>query len=76
MSPSPPPRTVEETLGRLEALVESLQRTDLPVDEALRGLEEGVSLVAHCQKLLTEAEGRLEELTREGNQIQRKPLNL
>lgn len=76
MSDAPAPRTVEETLRRLEALVEALQGPDLPLDEALRGLEEGVHLVARCREMLSQAEGRLEELTREGNRVQRRPLDL
>ena len=39
----------EQALAELEALVEHLERGDLPLDEALKTFERGVELTRHCQ---------------------------
>jgi exodeoxyribonuclease VII small subunit len=52
----------EEALGRLETLVQNLERGDLSLDESLKAFEEGVKLSKSCLKLLDEAERRVEIL--------------
>lgn len=52
----------EEALGRLETLVQNLERGDLSLDESLRAFEEGVKLSKSCLKLLDEADRRVEIL--------------
>ena len=52
----------EEALGRLETLVQSLERGDLSLDESLKAFEEGVKLSKNCLKLLDEADRRVEIL--------------
>jgi len=52
----------EEALGRLETLVQTLERGDLSLDESLKAFEEGVKLSKSCLKLLDEADRRVEIL--------------
>ena len=52
----------EATLGRLETIVEQLEAGDLPLEEALRVFEEGVSLSRRCAEELEAADRRVEEL--------------
>jgi len=52
----------ESTLKRLEALVESMERENLPLEKALQHYEEGVKLSLECQKKLTEAEQIIERV--------------
>ena len=56
-------RTFEAVLRELEERVRKLDGGDLPLDDALRTFEEGVSLVRECQELLDTAERRIVELT-------------
>jgi exodeoxyribonuclease VII small subunit len=52
----------EQALAELEALVERLERGDLPLDEALKTFERGVELTRHCQGALKAAQQRVEIL--------------
>lgn len=59
----------EEALTRLEHITEQLEKGDLTLDEALTFFEEGINLVKICSRMLDEAEGKIEVLTKdlEGN---------
>ena len=54
----------EEALKQLETIVSRLERGDLPLEEALSVFEEGVRLTRLCSARLTEAERRVNILTR------------
>ncbi|MBF0626096.1 MAG: exodeoxyribonuclease VII small subunit [Magnetococcales bacterium] len=53
----------EESLGRLEALVQRLERENLPLEEGLRAFEEGITLARQCQARLDAAERTIELLS-------------
>ena len=59
------PATFEESLRRLEALVETLEQDDLALEEALAAFEEGTVLARACRERLDRAEMRVEELALE-----------
>ncbi len=42
----------EQSLQRLEAIVEELQTAELPLETRLKRFEEGVALVRECKKAL------------------------
>ncbi len=48
--------TFEESIERLEQIVRSMERGDIPLDESLKLFQEGTELVRRCEKLLTDAE--------------------
>lgn len=52
----------EKKLGRLEAIVQQMEKGDLPLDQSLKLFEEGVGLTRDCQKQLTEAENKIQLL--------------
>lgn len=52
----------EDALARLEAIVEQLEKGDLPLEESLKIFEEGVRLSKNCLKMLEEAERKVEIL--------------
>ena len=54
----------EKALEDLEKIVEAMESGELTLDQALKKYEEGVGLVRACQAKLTEAEKRIEVLTR------------
>lgn len=68
------PKTFEESLARLDAIVHDLEEGSLGLADALARYEEGVGLLGECQSLLERAERRIELLTgvdAEGNAVVR-----
>ena len=57
-------RSFEQSLGRLEEIVQRMERGDVPLEEALALFEEGTKLAASCNKLLDEAEMKVVQLTK------------
>lgn len=54
--------TFEEALGQLEMVVESLERGDLALDDALGAFQEGINLLRICIKKLNAFEEQVEVL--------------
>jgi exodeoxyribonuclease VII small subunit len=61
-APAAEPPSFETSIKRLTAIVETLERGDLPLEESLRLFEEGVELSRTSQKRLDTAEKRVEQL--------------
>jgi exodeoxyribonuclease VII small subunit len=53
------PTDFETALVELEALVERLERGDLPLEEALLSFERGVGLTRQCQSALQNAQQKV-----------------
>lgn len=53
----------EKSIEELETIVEQLEKGDLPLEESLRQFEVGINLAQQCQKILTQAEQKIEMLT-------------
>lgn len=49
-------KTFEASMARLEQIVRSMERGDVPLEESLKLFQEGTELVRSCQKLLDEAQ--------------------
>ncbi|HXY69233.1 MAG TPA: exodeoxyribonuclease VII small subunit [Gemmatimonadales bacterium] len=62
MSAERRPPSLEEDLGRLDAIVRSLEAEDLDLDRALALFEEGVERLRAARERLGEAELRLKAL--------------
>ena len=54
----------ENSLERLEEIVEELQSADLPLETRLKRFEEGVALVRECKKALEAATKKVEVLVK------------
>jgi len=54
----------EKDLERLEQIVEALEAGGLSLDESMKRFEEGIKLARRCEKTLSEAERRIEILTK------------
>jgi len=52
----------EEALRRLEAIVQQLERGDVPLDQSITLYEEGDRLRAQCQRRLDMAQARIEQI--------------
>ncbi len=59
------PQNFETSLEELERIVRELERGDLPLEKSLELFEQGVKLSRACQERLSEAERRIEILTRD-----------
>ena len=57
--------TFEESLRKLESIVDQLEKGDLPLESSLKLFEEGVALSAVCKQELDAAEGKVEMLVKQ-----------
>jgi exodeoxyribonuclease VII small subunit len=55
----------EQSLKKLETIVDKLEKGDLALEESLKLFEEGVGLSAACKKELDEAEGKVQTLVKQ-----------
>jgi exodeoxyribonuclease VII small subunit len=54
----------EDSLERLETIVEKMESGDLTLDQAMKYYEEGIRLSRFCYKKLDEAEKKIEKLVK------------
>ncbi len=62
MTKQPPVATYETLYSQLQDLVTRLEQGELSLEESLQLYEEGLQLAAACQRLLDDAELRIERL--------------
>jgi exodeoxyribonuclease VII small subunit len=66
----------EEALKRLQAIVESMESEELPLETLLARFEEGTRLSRLCQKQLAEAELKIQQLEKTANgELKLKPVS-
>jgi exodeoxyribonuclease VII small subunit len=65
--------TYAQVVERLECLVQAMEAGELPLEEALETFAEGVHLIKQGERMLSEAEQRVEQLLASGEQT---PLHL
>ena len=53
----------EESLKRLEEIVQKLEGGDLPMDDSLRLFEEGASLSTACSRKLDDMEQKIRQIS-------------
>ena len=59
----------EQSLEKLEKLVERMEDGDLTLEESLKTFEEGIKLTRECQQALANAEQKVKLLIEENGQI-------
>lgn len=57
--------TFEAALGKLEAIVESMESGEVPLAELLAKFEEGTKLLRVCEARLKDAEFKIEQLKKQ-----------
>lgn len=62
MTAPSPVQSYEELYARLQEVVTRLEHGELPLDETLKLYEQGMQLAAACQRLLDQAELRVQQL--------------
>lgn len=58
--------TFEQSIKRLDEIVEIMSKNDVPLEESLKLYEEGTLLVKKCKEQLSEAELKVEKLSQKG----------
>lgn len=67
----------EQAMEQLEAIVEDLERGDVPLEQSIRIYERGEALKKHCDTLLKSAEDKVEKIRigRDGQAVGTEPLD-
>jgi exodeoxyribonuclease VII small subunit len=60
----------EESLAKLEGLVEKMESGDLTLEDSLKTFEEGIKLTRECQEALKQAEQKVNLLIEKNDQIE------
>ena len=63
----------EESLTRLEKIVDELEKGDIALEKSLSLFEEGIKLSGACRKELEDAEGKVEVLLKQNGKLQAEP---
>ncbi len=57
----------ETSMAELEGLVEAMESGDLTLEQSMEHFERGIQLTRNCQKTLSEAEQKVQILTKDSN---------
>jgi exodeoxyribonuclease VII small subunit len=60
-------KSFEDSLHRLEEIVDKLEKGEVPLEKAIDMYEEGINLSVECMGTLTKAELRIQKLTKSIN---------
>ena len=63
----------EESLARLESLVEKMESGDLSLEDSLKTFEEGIKLTRECQQALKTAEQKVNLLIEQNGAVDSQP---
>ena len=62
----------EESLKRLETIVDEMENSQLDIDKAMKLFEEGISLVKDCSSKLNETKKKIEILVEKNGKIDKE----
>ena len=63
-------RKFEESMTRLEKIVDELEKGEFSLEESIKKFEEGLKLGKSCKKILDEAESKVKKLVEnEGGEL-------
>lgn len=66
-------KSFEESMEKLEKIVEELEAGELPLDKALKKFEEGVALSRFCFEKLDETEKKITALMQQDGSVSQVP---
>ncbi|UCC69797.1 MAG: exodeoxyribonuclease VII small subunit [Armatimonadota bacterium] len=66
----------EKALARLEEIAEQLESGELRLEKAIALAEEGLKLSQFCEKQLTQAEGKIEQLVERMGAVGAEPMEM
>jgi len=70
------PVNFEKAMSQLEQLVEDMEQGDLPLEDALKHFEKGISLATDCQQALSKAEQKVTQLIEKNSELLEKPFEI
>lgn len=70
------PVNFEKAMSQLEQLVEDMEQGDLPLEDALKHFEKGISLATDCQQALSKAEQKVTQLIEKNTELLEKPFEI
>ena len=59
---------LETALSEINTLVEQMEQGELTLEQSLERFERGIVLIKHCQKVLTDAEQKVQILIQQNGQ--------
>jgi len=59
---------LEESLTEISQLIDNMEHSEQTLEQSLNHFERGITLVKHCQKILEEAEQKVQILIQNNNQ--------
>jgi exodeoxyribonuclease VII small subunit len=59
---------LEQSLAEITQLIEKMEQGELTLDQSLGHFERGITLVKHCQKILEDAEQKVQVLIQNNKQ--------
>ncbi len=74
--PRKTPLNFEKAMSQLEELVEDMEQGDMPLEDALKHFEKGISLAADCQQALSKAEQKVSQLIEKNGELLEKPFDI
>lgn len=66
----------EETMERLENIVQELENGKLNLDESVKKFEEGIEVSKQCNKILEEAEKKITILIKKDDEIKEEKFDI
>lgn len=66
----------EKAMSQLEELVEGMEQGELPLEDALKHFEKGISLASDCQQALSQAEQKVTQLIEKNGELLEKPFEI
>ena len=54
--------TFEQAMARLEKIVDAIEQGKIGLEESIERYSEGMELIGHCRKVLTDAEMKVQKL--------------
>lgn len=60
-------KTFENNLELLTAVIQKMEQQDVGLEESLKLYEQGVQLTRKCQKIIDDAEKKIEQLMEKNN---------
>ncbi len=73
MAPKKTPINFETALAELQSIVNALEKSDMPLEDALKAFENGVKLTRSCQQQLNDAKQRVDQLIEQDGELALTP---
>ena len=54
--------SLEDSLTEINKLIDTMEHSELTLEQSLANFERGITLIKHCQKVLSEAEQKVQIL--------------